>query len=881
MNSCIVVNSNNTLFTTDIIISSNLNVSNVVNLQSSVNVVGQLTVSNAINIIDTTNNIFNLTEYNDTDGAVIRGKRAKGTVAAPTSLLSGDCITGLRAIGYNGSAFSGRIAAINIFASSNYSVGNTGTYINFETSASNASSSLERMRITDAGNVGIGTSAPLAKLSILGDGTYPALALDGVARDIGYAGNLQIGTWDGSTWSEKVRIDSVGNVGIGTSTPGYALDVVNDIRATGEIISTQNNAGKAYGFIKTIASASTLWYKLATVTEGQIKASFNICGTVNYVHDFHKIDVSVTMDNNSTGIYSTIQHNTAYYAQGTNIWSYMDFVVVTETSTKTHLYMKVAPPAAAMSVAFDITATSKNISGSTPVVFYPNTSFTLAFAGTMNSTIDTSLTGTLTPYIVSTNANTKYLRLMDQNGNVGIGTSTPNASYKLDVNGAIITNNNNINAGTGTISATTLTGNHTGTVSATTGTFSGRLTASSGIAVLNTVDNNWAIYMAVSGASKSYSGGTAIASPNFSADALRFRVANAASQGFIFENSSEQCLVSIQGSTGNTTILGTLGVTGLLTASGGINATGTVSVYNATTLSSVAVGTSNLLFMANNNVNNNSQLNILDYRHTAGADWTGVGTKIQKRIDITNQTYIEFNPPNGNYALAFGNGGTEYMRIVNGGNVGIGTSNPASKLDVAGTIRSSASANGGYISYDNTPTHLNSLTRNGNYASLSSYDGHYFYVNSTTGPSTGTLAMTILNSGNIGIGTASPTSLLHVSGGNIVCSGNITGTEVYATSDIRKKKDFEPIVNSEDIINKLNGSYFKLKNDETNKRKIGLIAQEVREVLPEVVDETADGFLTISYGPLVALLIENAKQQNEEIRLLKEEIKLLKQEMKS
>ena len=390
---------------------------------------------------------------------------------------------------------------------------------------------------------------------------------------------------------------------------------------------------------------------------------------------------------------------------------------------------------------------------------------------------------------------------MDQNGNVGIGTSTPNASYKLDVNGAIITNNNNINAGTGTISATTLTGNHTGTVSATTGTFSGRLTASSGIAVLNTVDNNWAIYMAVSGASKSYSGGTAIASPNFSADALRFRVANAASQGFIFENSSEQCLVSIQGSTGNTTILGTLGVTGLLTASGGINATGTVSVYNATTLSSVAVGTSNLLFMANNNVNNNSQLNILDYRHTAGADWTGVGTKIQKRIDITNQTYIEFNPPNGNYALAFGNGGTEYMRIVNGGNVGIGT--------------------------------------------------------------------------------ASPTSLLHVSGGNIVCSGNITGTEVYATSDIRKKKDFEPIVNSEDIINKLNGSYFKLKNDETNKRKIGLIAQEVREVLPEVVDETADGFLTISYGPLVALLIENAKQQNEEIRLLKEEIKLLKQEMKS
>ena len=771
VNSCIVVNSNNTLFTTDIIISSNLNVSNVVNLQSSVNVVGQLTVSNAINIIDTTNNIFNLTEYNDTDGAVIRGKRAKGTVAAPTSLLSGDCITGLRAIGYNGSAFSGRIAAINIFASSNYSVGNTGTYINFETSASNASSSLERMRITDAGNVGIGTSAPLAKLSILGDGTYPALALDGVARDIGYAGNLQIGTWDGSTWSEKVRIDSVGNVGIGTAAPTSLLHIPGSVANSADV-RFQNTLFKSYNV--SLSTTALAYTNICTLYANAGAYAFDL----SVVHSesgsseskMYKVAVSWIIDTNYYRLIP-ITSTGAYISQ--------DWAVEINNNSGT------------------VTLRIVRISGTTSTA---NFTCSLIVYQSQNNTVtigDLSSTGTG----ATNNGFYSTTVLTQTGGNVGIGTSTPNASYKLDVNGAIITNNNNINAGTGTISATTLTGNHTGTVSATTGTFSGRLTASSGIAVLNTVDNNWAIYMAVSGASKSYSGGTAIASPNFSADALRFRVANAASQGFIFENSSEQCLVSIQGSTGNTTILGTLGVTGLLTASGGINATGTVSVYNATTLSSVAVGTSNLLFMANNNVNNNSQLNILDYRHTAGADWTGVGTKIQKRIDITNQTYIEFNPPNGNYALAFGNGGTEYMRIVNGGNVGIGT--------------------------------------------------------------------------------ASPTSLLHVSGGNIVCSGNITGTEVYATSDIRKKKDFEPIVNSEDIINKLNGSYFKLKNDETNKRKIGLIAQEVREVLPEVVDETADGFLTISYGPLVALLIENAKQQNEEIRLLKEEIKLLKQEMKS
>ena len=104
-------------------------------------------------------------------------------------------------------------------------------------------------------------------------------------------------------------------------------------------------------------------------------------------------------------------------------------------------------------------------------------------------------------------------------------------------------------------------------------------------------------------------------------------------------------------------------------------------------------------------------------------------------------------------------------------------------------------------------------------------------------------------------------------------NGNVFVQDMFATSDIRKKKDFEPIINSLEIVNKLKGTYFKMINDNDDKRKIGLIAQEVLEVLPEVVIEDSEGFLSISYAPLVALLIETTKEQMQEINVLKEQMK--------
>tara|TARA_B100000085_G_scaffold100087_1_gene91025 strand:- start:374 stop:2623 length:2250 start_codon:yes stop_codon:yes gene_type:complete len=84
---------------------------------------------------------------------------------------------------------------------------------------------------------------------------------------------------------------------------------------------------------------------------------------------------------------------------------------------------------------------------------------------------------------------------------------------------------------------------------------------------------------------------------------------------------------------------------------------------------------------------NNGYLTIEEKNHTPNNnDWTGYGTRIQKMVDSTYQGYIEFNPVGGQYSTAFGMGGTEYMRIANGGNVGIGTTDPGTKLNMKGGV---------------------------------------------------------------------------------------------------------------------------------------------------------------------------------------------------
>ena len=168
------------------------------------------------------------------------------------------------------------------------------------------------------------------------------------------------------------------------------------------------------------------------------------------------------------------------------------------------------------------------------------------------------------------------------------------------------------------------------------------------------------------------------------------------------------------------------------------------------------------------------------------------------------------------------------------------------------------------------------------------------FVGDITGDLTGTASKTEITNNNSdtndnyitfvdGTGTnreqrVSTTNLIYkpstgdvIIGGSLGVTGIVTSTDYNSISDISLKENIEPLQSSLDKISKLEGVSFNWKSDQNKEDQIGLIAQEVEKIYPEIIGNTKN-IKTVSYVSLIAPLIEAVKELKEEVEYLKSKL---------
>lgn len=100
-------------------------------------------------------------------------------------------------------------------------------------------------------------------------------------------------------------------------------------------------------------------------------------------------------------------------------------------------------------------------------------------------------------------------------------------------------------------------------------------------------------------------------------------------------------------------------------------------------------------------------------------------------------------------------------------------------------------------------------------------------------------------------------------------AGTITCVDLNSTSDINLKENIRPFENALGTINEINGVHFNWKNN--SKKSVGVIAQEIEKVLPELVSD-AEGFKSVNYNGLVGVLIQAIKDLSSEVEELRKKI---------
>jgi len=577
-----------------------------------------------------------------------------------------------------------------------------------------------------SGNVGIGTASPQAKLH-LNSGSDNGILLENGNAILGNTGsgytellywsngnayygrqtNSVPGGVGGSVDSHSFRtggqtrliIDSSGDVGIGTTSPAYALDIEKDTTsilnlyrpnsstAAASVLdfsfNTANATESVYARIRADVETNTDLAQggdlsFHTANNGTVSEKLRITqeGNVGIGTTSPVVGLQVESSTSETSRSLRLAYDSSYFfdlkQKGAGGISYN----AQNSSAGGHRFEIDGSEKVRIAYSGNV-----GIGTSSPLYPFSVESDTTGLISRIYNTntdgqgllIRAGSTSSPTRVLQVASSNDTKIMTVNSNGNVGIGTSSP--SYNLDVQGST---NGIIRAYGGTI---------------------GRLSLQNSTRHYSTSvqGSNWLFYDETGGAE-------------------RLRITSAGNVGI-----------------GTTSPLGKL------------------HVENSAVRSSVNSGADNIVIEENGY----SGITILSSSANAGQIHFG-------DQDAENVGMIQYFHSDNSMRFATGNAG-EKLRIDSSGNVGIGTTTPNAKLEVAGNIAFSNKADSlifGSTGADGTWA-APKITRIGTKIIVSDYSGVQLggYDGSAYGA-----RMTVLGTGNVGIGTASPTSTLHVNG---------------------------------------------------------------------------------------------------------------------
>jgi hypothetical protein len=264
--------------------------------------------------------------------------------------------------------------------------------------------------------------------------------------------------------------------------------------------------------------------------------------------------------------------------------------------------------------------------------------------------------------------------------------------------------------------------------------------------------------------------------------------------------------------------------------------------------------------------------------NTGGLSFDGNGLHVAtENGNIDFKTGVIFNG-------SFSGTGSARMTILNNGNIGIGTTTPDTKLHVDQqtnglsvplVVRNSAANTNGDIVGIGL---VNEQVEYGNFYKAAMVHERtsgfgvgklHFLVDDAADANSATLTesrMTILPNGNVGIGSTAPGAKLYVNG-DATISGKFNSNGIQESSDKRFKKNINNLNGALENVMKIQGVTYDWRTEEFPERnfasrtEIGVIAQDLEEIYPELVSTDAAGYKSVQYSHIVPVLIEAIKEQ--------------------